>query len=280
MKISIITINYNDAVGLERTIKSVQDQHTVPFEHLIIDGGSTDGSNEVIAKNSNYFSFTISEPDRGVYDAMNKGIKNATGDYLLFLNSGDVLFDSEVIEKVTPHLRSAHDLIYGDLYMVATDRPSFTHTYPTSLDFTFFKHTSLGHPSTFIKRELFNVHGFYRTDLKIVADWAFFLKVICIEKATYKKIDVTISRFYEGGISTAAATAQLNKDEINKVLLENFNLYETSYNQLIEENKNRALVYDKLHPQIGLLTTNKMLLRILNGFIMILSTLLKAKRSL
>ncbi|PQJ32178.1 hypothetical protein BST92_09685 [Nonlabens arenilitoris] len=84
MKISIVTINYNDVSGLERTIKSVQKQTSKDFEHIIIDGGSNDASKELIEKNKSRFSYNISEPDQGVYDAMNKGIKKANGDYLLF----------------------------------------------------------------------------------------------------------------------------------------------------------------------------------------------------
>lgn len=280
MKISIITINYNNLAGLENTITSVQSQSARNFEHLIIDGNSTDGSKELIERTRDNYSYWISESDHGIYDAMNKGIQNATGDYLLFLNSGDTLLNDRILENVFPHLISNYDLVYGDLYIVATDRPSFKYSYPKFLDFTFFKQTSLGHPSTFIKKELFDLYGLYRTDLKIVSDWAFFLKLICKENVSYKKIDLTISHFYEGGISTAAATIGLKNTEIKSVLLEHFDLYQSSFNQLIQEHRDQSFIHDKLHPQLGLITTNKFLLSVLNKFISFLSFILRKKRSM
>ncbi len=100
MLLSIITINYNDKFGLERTIKSVQEQTFTNFEHIIIDGGSTDGSKEVIEANKNSFSYWVSEPDKGIYNAMNKGIKEAKGEYLFFLNSGDHLNGQNALDKI------------------------------------------------------------------------------------------------------------------------------------------------------------------------------------
>ncbi|AWH72882.1 glycosyltransferase [Dokdonia sp. Dokd-P16] len=279
MKLSIITINYNDVIGLERTIKSVLEQTASDYEYIIIDGNSTDGSKEIIAKYTHHFSYNSSEPDHGVYDAMNKGIKNATGDYLLFLNSGDTLFNPEVIEKVLPHLRSEHDLIYGDLYMVPTNQPSFKHTYPKSLDFTFFKQTSLGHPATFIKKELFEKHGNYRTDLHIVSDWAFFLKVICVGQATYKKIDLVVSNFYEGGISTTANNKAKHKAEIKKVLLEHYGLYNSSFDALLLTSQENDRIFGQVNPQLQLVTTNQYLLKILNKIIAFMAWILKKKRS-
>ncbi len=279
MKLSIITINYNDATGLERTIKSVQNQSASDFEHLIIDGNSSDGSVDLIERTKEHYSYWISEPDHGIYDAMNKGIRHASGEYLLFLNSGDTLLNDKVLEQALPHLENDSAIVYGDLYIVATDGPSFKHSYPASLDFTFFKQTSLGHPSTFIKKELFYKYGSYRTDLKVVSDWAFFIKVICVEQVSYQKIDLTIAHFYEGGISTSATTADVKNNEIKSVLLEHFDLFNSSFDQLLQHHSNQSFILDQLHPQIGLLTTNKKLLRLLNRFISILSTLLNKKRS-
>ncbi|AGC77409.1 glycosyltransferase involved in cell wall biosynthesis [Nonlabens dokdonensis] len=279
MKISIITINYNDAAGLERTLKSVHDQNSTSFEHLIIDGNSTDGSIAIIEEYKDRVSFSVSEPDQGIYDAMNKGIHHATGDYLLFLNSGDTLLNDTVIEKAVPYLKNNIDLVYGALYIVPTQGSGFRHTYPDVLDFNFFKQTSLGHPSTFIKRELFDLYGRYRTDLKIVSDWEFFLNLICKKKVSYQKIDLTISQFYEGGISTSAETVQLNRAEINKVLLENFDLYNSSFDELIAIHKTKSMIIKKLHPNVAFVTTNSYLLKILNKFIGLLSTILRVKRS-
>jgi glycosyltransferase involved in cell wall biosynthesis len=266
--LSIITINYNDKYGLERTFKSVQEQTTQDFEHIIIDGGSDDGSKEFIEKNKKYFSYCTSEADSGVYEAMNKGIKYANGKFLLFLNSGDTLYNEVVISKVLPFLKNQNSqIVYGKLYKVFDNRSSFINDYPEKLDFSFFKRTSLGHPATFIKKELFEVYGHYRTDLNIVSDWEFFLRTICVENVFYKKIDVVVSNFYEGGISTAADFMELRNQEIKTVLLDHYDLYDSNYDALIKENNSKAAIYDLVHPQIDLITTNKTLLKMLNKII-------------
>ena len=113
-KLSIITINYNNADGLQKTIKSVISQTFKNFEYIIIDGHSSDKSIDVIKENENYFAYWCSEKDRGIYDAQNKGIQKAKGDYLLFLNSGDCLENEKVLEKVFA-LTPKEDLLYGEL---------------------------------------------------------------------------------------------------------------------------------------------------------------------
>ena len=117
MKISIITINYNDAKGLKRTIESVKSQIYKDFEHIIIDGDSCDGSKDIINENAELFSYWCSESDRGRYNAMNKGIAHASGDYLLFLNSGDYLSDDNVLKDFSMSL-SNKDIVYGDLFYI------------------------------------------------------------------------------------------------------------------------------------------------------------------
>ena len=278
--ISIITINYNDLNGLKRTLKSVQEQTVKDFEHIIIDGNSSDGSKELIQKTKDNYSYWVSEPDKGIYDAMNKGIAQANGNYILFLNSGDTLFKNDVLNEVQPYLDNTTDLVYGDLFIIGENKPNFIIRYPKLLDFNFFQDSSLGHPATFIKRELFDLYGTYRTDLRIVSDWEFFLKVISIEKVSYKKMDLIISNFYQGGISTSASNAENHKAELKKVLLEYFDIYKTEFNKLIAIDKEKSRIYSKINPQIKMLTTNKFLLRILNRSIDFLSFILKTKRSL
>ena len=114
MKISIITVNYNDKLGLEKTIKSVLDQENVVFEYLVIDGNSNDGSKDIIEKYKDKINYWVSEPDSGIYNAMNKGIRAATGDYLLFLNSGDWLFENNSIANVDKLITGSKDIYYGN----------------------------------------------------------------------------------------------------------------------------------------------------------------------
>ena len=99
-KISIITINYNDKIGLSKTINSVLNQSWQKFEFIVIDGGSNDGGLEVIEQHKDKIDYWVSEPDKGVYNAMNKGIKVAKGEYLIFMNSGDTFYDDNVLEKI------------------------------------------------------------------------------------------------------------------------------------------------------------------------------------
>ena len=115
MKYSIITVNYNNKNGLEMTIKSVLGQTCKDFEYIIIDGGSTDGSVEVIKKYASRIDYWVSEPDKGVYNAMNKGIRKATGDYLNFMNSGDAYHSTSALEIIAG-LHSDDDIIIGGYY--------------------------------------------------------------------------------------------------------------------------------------------------------------------
>ena len=148
MKLSIITINYNNAIGLKKTIESLIEQSYQEYEYIVIDGGSDDGSKEVIWESLRYVSSWCSEKDTGVYNAMNKGIMRATGEYLLFLNSGDYLYDSTVLEDVTSTL-SGEDIIYGDLLYVENGVEREVCVYPTTLNLDYFFEHSLGHPATF-----------------------------------------------------------------------------------------------------------------------------------
>lgn len=273
--VTVITINYNNAAGLERTIKSVREQTAQDVEHIVIDGGSTDGSKEIIEKYKSGFSYWVSEPDHGVYDAMNKGIARATGTYLLFLNSGDTLHGNDILSNIQPFLTGNEAIIYGNLNMIKENGSSFINTYPQKLDFNFFKNTSLGHPATFIKSTLFKKYGNYRTDLNIVADWAFFLKTICIEQVSYKKVTLVIANFYEGGISTALAHETKHKEELKKVILEHYDLYDAHFNALLDVAQKRAV----LHPQVDFVVTNPILLNMLNRVIAVFAFILKKKRS-
>ena len=200
MKLSIITINYNNAIGLKKTIESLIEQSYQEYEYIVIDGGSDDGSKEVIWESLRYVSSWCSEKDTGVYNAMNKGIMRATGEYLLFLNSGDYLYDSTVLEDVTSTL-SGEDIIYGDLLYVENGVEREVCVYPTTLNLDYFFEHSLGHPATFIKRSLFQ-DSLYSEDLKIVSDWEFFLKKIVLEEVSYRHISRTITAFGMGGISS------------------------------------------------------------------------------
>ena len=202
MKLSIITINYNNICGLKRTADSVIVQTYRDFEWIIIDGGSNDGSKEYIESivpipEAN-ISYWCSEKDKGIYNAMNKGIAKGKGEYLQFLNSGDILHDKDVLKSIEEELQG-DDVIYGDLKFVSKDK-NFVFTYPNKLTTHYLLHRSLGHPSTFIKSCLFDAEG-YREDFRIVSDWYAFIKWYRQGKK-FRHIKKVVSDFDANGVSS------------------------------------------------------------------------------
>lgn len=198
MNLSIITINYNNCEGLKKTIDSVVSQTFRNFEWIIIDGGSIDGSRELIEKYSNHFAYWVSEPDRGIYNAMNKGIYQAKGDYLLFLNSGDWLYNKTSLERCFAHDFNA-DVMYGDCVFHYTDHVAKRY-YPSNLTFDFLYRSSLSHCSSFIKREVLTKE-YYNEDYKIVSDLEFWVK-LAIAGGSFNHLDEFVSVFDTTGVSS------------------------------------------------------------------------------
>ena len=222
MLLSIITINYNDKVGLERTIKSVQEQTNTNFEHIVIDGGSTDGSEELIEANKTSFSYWVSEPDKGIYNAMNKGIKVAEGEYLYFLNSGDHFEGFNALDKISFNLAN-EDIIYYNIKVV-NGNETHIKTYPKELSFMFMHNDLPSHQSTFIRKSLFDTHGYYDEQLKIVSDWKFLILALLKYNASYKHIDDTFAVFYTGGISSVEGSFEAMEKERKTVLDAEFSI--------------------------------------------------------
>jgi len=200
-KISIITINYNNKKGLEKTIQSVVCQTEIDYEFIVIDGGSTDGSKELLESYLEKLDYWVSEPDVGVYNAMNKGIKAATGDFVIFMNSGDSFYDASVLEKVSPLLVDDFDIYYGDNYKIKPHSKR-KKTYPEKLSFSFFYSSCINHQSTFIRRQLFFDYFLYNETFKIISDWEFFIYTICVENRPYKYLKITICNYDFTGISS------------------------------------------------------------------------------
>lgn len=199
MKLSIITINLNNREGLQKTVESVLGQTWRDFEYIVMDGGSTDGSADYLARKSSELTYWVSGKDRGIYPAMNKGIGKATGDYLLFLNSGDYLASSEILEKVQNEL-SGEGLIYGDLTLLKGDGTLETKEYPDTLTFSSVWEQSLPHPASFIRRDLFDRLGKYNEKVRITADWQFFMLALFSLGTDYKQVRQEITIFNLNGI--------------------------------------------------------------------------------
>lgn len=196
MKLSVITINFNNREGLLKTINSVIKQKYKNFEYIIIDGGSTDGSLQIIESNRQYIDYWVSEHDSGIYNAMNKGIEVAQGEYCIFMNSGDVFYSDAVTQDVDPYLQG-EDVLTGDM-MCKT-------LYHAPVDVTlktFYTYT-LPHQASFIKTSVQRMYK-YDEGLKIVSDWKFFLQVLILNNGTYRKIPFIISEYDTNGISSTS----------------------------------------------------------------------------
>lgn len=217
LKLSVITINYNNSAGLEKTIKSVVSQTFSDFEYIVIDGGSTDESTVVIKKYSDKFTHWISEKDNGIYDAMNKGIRAAKGEYCLFLNSGDFLFDKDVFEK-TFQSNHAEDIIYGNMMIDWGNGKITLGTMPDKITYHQMYTDTLWHPVSFIKKELFEKYGYYDESYRMVADYEFFFKTIIIHNVTTKHISLPISVYNMEGFSSKPDFKNIEKEERNRVL--------------------------------------------------------------
>lgn len=196
INLSIISINLNNCAGLSKTLSSIFCQDFNSYEIIVIDGGSQDNSVELLKIHSNKISFWISEPDNGIYNAMNKGILKARGKYCLFLNSGDYLVSEDVLSQAFSRGKD-EDIIYGDLLIDGIRR-----NYPEKLSPLFFFKTSLGHPSTIIKRDLFERYGLYSENYQIISDWEFFTRAIIIHHCSYLHLNLVVSYFSSDGISS------------------------------------------------------------------------------
>lgn len=193
MLLSIITINFNDKEGLYKTVKSVAEQTSSNYEHIIIDGGSTDGSVEVLKdflKNESYSShvtYWCSEKDKGIYNAMNKGISHINGDYVLMLNSGDYFIDSTIVEKINS-LSFNEDIVYFDALFQLEKGTKIAH-YPDEITATFFSgKRALCHQNTLIKTDL-QKRRLYDESFKIAGDLDFFFDTLIIQNCSAKHFD-------------------------------------------------------------------------------------------
>lgn len=201
-KITIITINYNDVSGMRKTAESIVSQEWYEFiEWIVIDGGSTDGSVELIRSYENKISYWISEKDNGIYHAMNKGIIQARGDYVIFRNSGDMMSSNDVVKRFLQH--SAYGK-YDHCAGISEDFRDgiwYKNWYPfSSIGIQTFFRSAIAHHAVFTKRERF-INELYDETMKIGADMKFFMKDFLINNASYAVLDFPVCKFSIGGIS-------------------------------------------------------------------------------
>ena len=271
IKLSIITINYNNEIGLTNTINSVLNQSFQDFEYIIIDGNSKDGSKDVILENINRINYWVSEPDNGVYNAMNKGILKAKGDYLLFLNSGDILLNNDVLYKVQLTFDSGFDVFCGNIYFENIEKVRF---YKKAEDLNYYRlfKNGIPHPASFINKNLFLKYGLYDESLKIAADWDFFLKIFVVGNSTYNKIDIDISVFYMDGISNNNKYVDLQNHERQIITdryfkpIINYQLIQDEWFELYKDN-NRFKLFKQIEQSRVLRLCLLFIMKILKFFI-------------
>ncbi|SHM41821.1 Glycosyltransferase involved in cell wall bisynthesis [Cyclobacterium lianum] len=218
VRLSIITINFNNALGLRETIESIVNQTFTGFEYIVIDGGSTDGSVEVIREYADKITYWVSEPDRGIYNAMNKGVVKAEGEYLQFLNSGDCLVNGQILEKVFSN-NYIEDILYGDANNVFEDGTFEVRVAGNEEEITlaYLIKFGLSHQASFFRRDLFS-SGLYDEKLKIVSDWKFFIEKIVFENCSIKKLGFATIDFEMSGISNQVSQFNSQNDEREKAL--------------------------------------------------------------
>lgn len=243
-KLSIITINYNNYLGLKSTGLSIVNQTCKNFEWIIIDGSSDDGSQDVIKEFNAYVTKWISEKDEGIYNAMNKGINLSTGKYLLFLNSGDLLYDNNTIMNVIPFLNNKdffvgfEKSIFGIKGLESSNKDYLLKTLINS---------SLPHQAIFIKRTVFNKLGLYNENLKLISDWWLLINAV-LNNSSFSILPFIVCIYDQNGLSVKNYDIVLKeKNKLLKIIINNykFNLKIKFriYSQLI--NNNKTLFYLK-----------------------------------
>lgn len=207
MKVSIVTVCYNSAETIGDTIKSVLSQSYSDVEYIIIDGQSTDSTLDVVKKYKDSIDIIISEPDKGIYDAMNKGIALATGDVVGMLNSDDFYIDEFVIETVVREFENKKvDCVYADLVYVNHDNPTKVQRYYDSSCFTksrIARGWMPAHPTLFVNKSIYNQYGNYKLNYKIGADFEIVARLIGKHGISYSYIQKPLVKMGLGGVSTS-----------------------------------------------------------------------------
>ena len=252
MKLSIITINYNNLAGLRLTIESIVAQTWTDYEWIVIDGGSTDGSRELLEQYQDHFSYWCSERDGGVFNAMNKGIARAKGDMLNFMNSGDVYVGADTLSQVfgqEDKLADKPHVLYGDYYESFSDGHLKERIMPQHLDIHYLMYMPINHQSTFISRSLLADKG-YDEGYAIIADWKAFLQWL-MAGIPFVHIDTHVAKFDMGGINRQFEEKKLQElqQACDELIPEGV--------QLTAERLHTVIQYPTLERALSLFETNR-----------------------
>ena len=246
MKLSIITINYNDCSGLKKTIESVWRQTARnEIEHIVVDGGSTDGSADYLQANTEKVNHWVSEPDKGIYNAMNKGIRMAHGEYIQILNAGDCLAADNVTERMLAALaehsqEQSVDILYGNMLRVDSRGRVIGKSGEVGRSLRQYYAATLNHDCAYIRRALFDEYGLYDENLRIVSDWKWYLQAIGLGKVAPIYVDIDVTLFDCGGISeTNLALRQTERRRVLEEVLPPAVLWDYDHHSFDMEQMNR-----------------------------------------
>jgi len=198
MVLSIITINLNNLDGFTKTFDSISSQSFKDYEWIVIDGGSTDGSKEFIKQNESKFSVWCSEPDGGIYQALNKGVTFAHGDYVCFMNAGDCFADSDVLQKVFAKPRTS-DIVFGNVLLISETKQNLIE-YPDFISFNWLRYYTINHQSSFTRRSVFEKINF-DTKYKYLADRKFWMQSMLMGYS-FEHLPFTVAHYDFSGFST------------------------------------------------------------------------------
>lgn len=274
IRVSVITVNLNNVQGLRKTIQSVLGQTFIDKEFILIDGSSTDGSLQVVENFKSHINYWISEPDTGIYNAMNKGIQQAKGEYCLFLNSGDWLSSPTILQELLDTTPTA-DLVAGDVYFFDTTLNQIK-WYVPSPDILTAKTLFLGtlpHQATLIKKTLFDKVGLYNENLKIASDWLFWIETLLEKDCSYQHYSGVVAYFNMDGISSSLTANSLPRLEKTMILEQKYPRFVADYKQL-EQLENESKQWLSSHEYVayealrkwGLIKIGVLGLRVINYF--------------
>lgn len=224
MKISIITVSYNSEATIRDTIESVLSQTYNNIEYIVIDGASKDSTLSIINEYKERISLIVSERDNGIYDAMNKGIRMASGDVVGILNSDDVFFDSNSVQSIAENFSKNTDAVYADLVYVNRDNLNKPSRFYSSKNFSLSRirfGIMLPHPTFYVRRCLFDKLGFYKTDYRVAADFELITRFVT-SKIKLHRLPLCLVKMREGGISSSDLKGRVHQNfEIVRACKEN-----------------------------------------------------------
>ncbi len=226
MKISLLTVSFNSAATIKDTIESIRSQDYKNIEYIVVDGNSKDGTIEIIKSYDSFISKWISEPDKGIYDAMNKALQLATGDVVGILNSDDFYFNNQILSQIAnAFLDSSVDVVFGDLVFLDPNNLEKVVRKYSSAKWSpdkFAKGFMPAHPTVFVRRKYYEQFGLFKTDYKIAADYELLIRFLYVHKLKYKYLPITMVKMRRGGVSSKNWKSNfILNDEIIRACREN-----------------------------------------------------------